>query len=222
MTTHIVIPVRDQLHITQSIVEQITQQSGWDKCWIFDNGSVDTTWNYLTGLNGKDLRFWPTKSAGLGIYDMWDAGFNLAKKEGADYVAILNNDLNLFPSTFERLNYAMDSSPEAWIVYPDYNATFEATNYTRVTAGTYRHGGMSGFCFMLRTAPINWDPLVDSRFKWWGGDDDIAFEVERRGGQQIRVMGLPVQHLNEGTARHHDLGIQKDLDMQSIFDKWGR
>lgn len=222
MTTHIVIPVRDQLHITQSIVEQIQQQSGWQKLWIFDNGSVDNTWDYLMGVNSEDPRIVPINASGAGIYDMWDEGFRAARHDGADYVAIFNNDLTLYSNTIEYLNEALDTHPNAWIAYPDYNNAAPSSISYRVTAGTYRHGGMSGFCFMLRAAPINWDPLVDPIFKWYGGDDDIAFEVEKRGALQIRVMGLPVEHLHEGTARHHDLGTQKGLDMQSIFHKWGR
>jgi hypothetical protein len=222
MSTHIVIPVRDQVHITQSIVEQIQEQSGWQKLWIFDNGSVDNTWDYLMGVNSEDPRVIPISAFDEGIYDMWDEGFRVARHDGADYVAILNNDLTLFPNTFELLNQTLDNYSTVWIAYPDYNATVPSANSVRVTSGTYRHGGMSGFCFMLRAAPIDWEPLVDPRFKWWGGDDDIAFEVESRGGVQIRVVGLPVGHLHEGTARHHDLGNQKGLDMRSIYEKWGR
>jgi len=222
MTTHIVIPVRDQRPITQSIIEQIHQQSGWDKLWIFDNGSEDSTWDYLMDVNASDPRICPINASGAGIYDMWDEGFRVARHDGADYVAIFNNDLTLFPNTFKILNQTLDNYSTAWIVYPDYNASVPGENSVRVTSGTYRHGGMSGFCFMLRASSIDWSPLVDPRFIWWGGDDDIAFEVESRGGVQLRVMGLPVEHLHEGTARHHDLGNQKGLDMQAIFNKWGR
>lgn len=222
VSTHIVIPVRDQVDITQSIVEQLQQQIGWEKLWIFDNGSVDNTWDYLMKVSSEDSRICPINALGAGIYDMWDEGFRVSLHEGADFVAILNNDLILSFNTIQIMKNALSYNKDAWIAYPDYNAQFPGTINYRETKGTYRHGGMSGFCFMLKAKKIDWSPLVDPRFIWWGGDDDIAFEVEKRGGQQIRVMGLPVEHLHEGTARHHDLGIQKGLDMQSIFIKWGR
>jgi GT2 family glycosyltransferase len=153
---------------------------------------------------------------------MWHKGFELAKSFKADYVAILNNDLELFPNTIQTLANALSYNKEAWISYPDYNAIKSGTINYKETKGTYRHGGMSGFCFMLRIELIDWSPLVDPGFGWYGGDDDIAFEVEARGGKQIRVLGLPVGHLKEGTARHHDLGAQKAADMAYIFEKWGR
>lgn len=220
--TDIVIPVRDQLPITRNMVEQLQEQEGWDKCWIFNNGSVDGTWEYLIDLYGKDNRFCPIMASGDGIYDMWDSGFTLAKHDGADFIAIFNNDLTLFPGTIRELRGALAYNHNAWISYPDYNATEPSRIYYRETAGTYRHGGMSGFCFMLKASLVNWLPLVDPIFKWWGGDDDIAFEAEKRGGRQLRVMGLPVEHMMEGTARHHDLGAQKGADLAAVFKKWGR
>lgn len=221
-STHIVIPVRDNLYLTQSMVSQLEDQIGWDKCWIFNNGSVDDTWEYLLELNQRDSRFYPVMAGGDGIYDMWHRGFYEAKADGADFVGIFNNDLTLFPDTLKELRGALAYNPYAWISYPDYNATEVGRIYYRETSGTYRHGGMSGFCFMLKSAAIDWVPLVDPQFKWWGGDDDIAFEVEKRGGQQLRVMGLPVEHLMEGTARYHDLGAQKGADLAAVVAKWGR
>jgi glycosyltransferase involved in cell wall biosynthesis len=219
--THIVIPVRDQLHLTQKILTQLKYEKGWDKCWVFNNGSTDGTWDYLIELQEYDDRFWPVMATGDGIYDMWDSGFTLAKHEGADSVGIFNNDITIFPNTIQKLKDALDS-PEVGISYPDYNATSLSDVYYRETSGTYRHGGMSGFCFMLKSDKVDWTPLVDPVFKWYGGDDDIAFEMEKRGAKQIRVMGLPIEHLHEGTARHHSLGAQKAADMESIFRKWGK
>ena len=220
--THLVIPVRDQMNITIGMLNQLHEQPGWDKCWIFDNGSVDGTWDFLIEAQKHDPRFHPVAAAGAGIYDMWDGGFTLAKRVGAEFVGIFNNDLTLSPDTIQILKTALQHNVSAWIAYPDYNATYPGPVHYQRTQGTYRHGGMSGFCFMLRAGAIDWEPLVDPQFKWWGGDDDIAFEVQARGGEQIRVLGLPVHHMMEGTARHHDLGAQKGADLKAVIAKWGR
>lgn len=183
--THIVLPVRDHLAVTQNMVEQLKFQDGWEKCWIFNNGSVDDTWNYLIDLYGKDNRFCPIMASGDLIYDMWDSGVYLSKHEGANFVAVLSNDITLFPDTIKGLRGALAYNPNAWISYPDYNATEPSRIYYRETSGTYNHGGMSEFCFMLKTKYIYWHPL--------GGDENIAFKVEKSGGHQLRVMGLPVE-----------------------------
>lgn len=226
MVTHIVIPVRNQLEFTKSVTQQLKSMPGWEKCFIFDNGSVDDTPSFLEQLSSDFPRFIPINAEGKTIYEMWDWGFNLA--EGADHVLFLNNDLEMHPQTIVHLNKALASNDNVWISYPDYSikVTYpgfagDLTNY-KITRGTFRHGGMSGFCFMLKKSKINWSPLVDPQFIWWGGDDDIAFEVEKRGGQQVRVLSLPLTHLIEGTARHHDLGAQKAKDLKAVIRKWGR
>jgi glycosyltransferase involved in cell wall biosynthesis len=222
---HIVLPVRDQLSLTASILEQRSQQGGWERCWIFDNGSTDGTDEYLRRVFQRDARFHPMRADGYGIYEMWSEGFHLARGRGAGHVAFLNNDLMLARETIDQLNVALSAAEDYWIAYPDYDrSTLQCwePRSLRETHGTYRHGGMSGFCFMLKAAKVAWAPLVDPRLEWWCGDDDIAFEVEARGGKQVRVVGLGIDHLNEGTARHHDLGAQKAADMAACLAKWGR
>lgn len=225
MTTHIVIPVRDQADLTESICEQLLRQDGWGAAWIFDNGSTDRTWHYLHQIQQKDRRFFPMVGHAMGIYEMWDAGLRCSRWSGADNVAFLNNDLELAPNTISSMANVLDQNSSVGAVYPDYDlsvASGSVYSGLRYTSGTYRHGGMSGFCFMLRAAAVDWAPLVDPRFEWWGGDDDIAFNLEDRAWTQARLEGLPVDHLHEGTARHHDLGAVKSADMARIIDKWGR
>jgi glycosyltransferase involved in cell wall biosynthesis len=222
MSTNIVLPVRDQLAMTESICNQLMKQPGWEKAWIFDNGSVDSTPDYLKALRLQDDRFVPIYSS-AGIYEMWNLGLLLACE--ADYVAIINNDLELSPGLIAAMSLSLDNNPQIGLVYPDYDLAVADGSFPiglRYTAGTYRHGGMSGFCFMLRNAAVDWAPLVDPQFQWWGGDDDIAFNLEARGWLQARLEGFPVDHLNEGTARHHDLSAMKAADMARIIEKWGR
>jgi GT2 family glycosyltransferase len=222
MVTDIVIPVRDQLHYTQSILKQLREMKGWNHCWIFDNGSEDGTKEWLWEYRREFPRFSVIPSKGKGIYEMWDFGMYTARF--ADHILFLNNDVTLHPETVVALNDALSADDSHWIAYPDVLAVSPMAhmcNY-KTTKGTYRHGGMTGFCFMVKRNKISWTPLVDPQFIWWGGDDDIAFEVEKRGGKQVKVVGLPIEHYMEGTARHHDLGAQKAADLEAVIKKWGR
>jgi len=228
MVNNIVIPVRDQLHFTQDICEQLQFQQGWDVCWVIDNGSTDDTYDYLWNLSGADGRFVPISAAGQGIYEMWDRGFRLAVEEGADIVTFLNNDLILGPGCIQEMANVFSLGANIGIVYPNYDlAVGDGLGSiggpdVRFTSGTYRHGGMSGFCFALRASAVTWSPLVDPQFEWYGGDDDIAFNVEAAGYVQARIEWMPVDHIMEGTARHYDLGFTKGEDMARILTKWGR
>lgn len=224
MSTHVVIPVRDRVALTASICDQLAGQAGWDRCWVYDNGSQDGTRAHLLHLRDIDPRFCPIPAAGDPIYRMWDRGFRQAKTYGATRVLFLNNDVILAPGTVEALNVALDSDPDLWLVYPDYDADPDREPWVtgmRDTSGTYRHGGMCGWAFMLRAGPVDWSPLIDPALVWWGGDDDLAFEIEHRGGRQARVVGLPVVHLGSQTAALHPQG-SCEADLAYVVAKWGR
>jgi hypothetical protein len=222
MVTDIVIPVRDQLEYTKSIVNQLKTMPGWNHCWIFDNGSVDDTWDWLKSWSLENPRFSVLPAKGVSIYEMWDWGFHCARF--SDHVLFLNNDVKLHPQTIVALNNALESDDSNWIAYPDYNANEaygQFCNY-RTTKGTYRHGGMSGYCFMLKTKKITWSPLVDLAYHLWYGDDDLAFHIEQEGGKQVRVIGLPIQHIGQATSNHHpELQSKIPEDREYFISKWG-
>lgn len=229
MSIHIVVPVRDQLDLTAALLKQLVDES-FERCWVFDNGSTDGTAVAVQRLSLRDGRFEYVQADGLGIYEMWGQGFRWAKREGASAVAFLNNDIRFGPDSIESLRRVITQNADVAIAYPDYDLSGPDGQYWpserpafRLTSGTYRHGGMSGFCFMLRTDVVDWDPLVDPQFQWWCGDDDLAFNIEERGYTQARVLGLWCEHLNEGTARHHpELAELKGQDMERCLAKWGR
>lgn len=223
MNVHVVVPVRDQLHLTVALVEQMQRDPDWTRAHVFDNGSVDGTGDYLHGLAAVDDAWCVHDAEGARIYEMWEEGLDAAIDEQADRVLFLNNDVALAPGLVGELGAALGGT--VWLAYPNYDrplAEGVAELGTRETRGTYRHGGMSGFCFMALADRLDWRPLVDPALVWWGGDDEIAFGVEERGGRQLRLEGVPVEHVNEGTARHHDLGAQKAADFAYVTAKWGR
>lgn len=228
----IVLPVRGQLHFTRSIVSQLLWQLGDDdRIWIFDNGSEDDTPAYLRHLVEHDDRVVVYDAAGWAFYMMWDQGIwgAWATREltgGAHAnVLVINNDIVISPNLLTRLVTALRVDERHWIAYPNYDRRVsegEAPQELCTTAGTYRHGGMAGHCFMIAAERIDWEPLVDPPLKWWGGDDVIAFKVEERGGLQVRDVGLPLDHVNEGTASHHELDFQKAEDLAYIVNVYGR
>jgi GT2 family glycosyltransferase len=227
LPVHIVIPVRDNLDVTAALVEQIEKERGWETCWILDNGSVDNTPLYLKGLEDEDPRFRAVKCHG-GVYDCWDMGVRLAMEEGASLVCILNNDVVLAKGTFTHLAGPF-GNPRVAITYPNYDLALEAgcgAVGVRHTHGTFRHGGMSGFAFMIRTIMLDWldqEPLIDPRFKWWYGDDDLAFRLEAAGWLQTRVLGLPIEHTGGATtALHPEVQETITADQAHCQQKWGK
>ena len=133
------------------------------------------------------------------IYRMWNAGVEKARIIGAGEVAILNDDVTLLPGSLPLMAQALRSDPFAAVVYPDVNAAWSlpATWSLEATRGTWGAGGMTGFCFMFRTALRQ---PFDEAYHWWYGDDAFEDEVRRTGLRVCRVVGLPIRHVGNGSA----------------------
>ena len=136
------------------------------------------------------------------IYRMWNVGVAEARKMGADYIAVLNDDVVLPSGALQALSAALDLYPDVGAVYPDERIPWtsvvpDGLTLTR-TEGTWGAGGMTGFCFMFRAA----DPLpdFDESFHWWYGDDAWEAGVRAAGYSVARVIGLPIRHTPNGSA----------------------
>jgi glycosyltransferase involved in cell wall biosynthesis len=177
---------------------------------IIDNGSTDQTISRVRSMQHGDWRgglLW-TQRPDDSVYQMWNHGFDWARKQarsGAWHVLITNNDIVLPRGALVAMRAAL-APLDNWIAYPDYDALWrdDVTDTPlgqHETYGVLSDGGMLGACFMIAGHRIPWRPLItDLTYEWWYGDNHLAEEVEQHGGKQIRVVGLPVQHVNEATA----------------------
>jgi hypothetical protein len=213
--TIVVVPVRDAIHHTRAFLEMIEEQAV-EQVIVLDNGSRRPTRDLLR----KHPVAHRLDAAGLGIYDMWNIGFGtalaLARGEPVN-VLMTNNDVLLPAGGVAALGRAVRSRADLWAVYPDYNCAWDlaARRWTlRYSEGVLGDGGLFGACFMLAGERIPWKPLVnDVSYEWWFGDNHLAREIRDRGGRQARLVGLPVAHVNEGTAREHpELAAMKARD----------
>lgn len=141
------------------------------------------------------------------IYRMWNVGVAEARAKGADYIAILNDDVGLPTGAVEALRAALDANPGVGAVYPDVRVPSLPTRDGPAvpdvptcmhTEGTWGAGGMTGFCFMFRAAdPL---PAFDEGFHWWYGDDAWEADVRAAGYAVARVVGVPIHHTPNGSA----------------------
>ncbi len=226
--TFVIVPVRDQWSLTQAMLRSIHGDETASDVMILDNGSTDQTAKAVRSFQHRS-DYWRGRLKraflpDLSIYQLWDYGFDRARRlaKGKPFnVLLLNNDVELYPDTIGVLahhlridEHRQNQDPSVWVTYPDVDADWPPAALTRYhlreTRGVFGDGGMFGPCFMLRGEAVYWTPLVtDPAYAWWYGDNHLAECIELAGGRQMRIVGLPIKHINEGTAQHHDLYAAK-------------
>jgi len=133
------------------------------------------------------------------IQHWWNIGIELAAKQGAKFVAILNDDTKISKGDLEILLGLMVSE-NTDLSYADPSLT----------------GGW-GHCFIIRV-----DSLVrpDERFVWWCGDYDLEMQAKIRGGVSIAPIMIRNLHSNELTSNNPKLKAVIAGDISSFRRKY--
>ena len=158
----------------------------------------------LTLLEADGVQTHVLESGDFGhrIYAMWNEGVKRAALGGADYVAVLNDDITILPGTLPLMAHALGTDPLVGVVYPDVRVPLDVLPTEPLTLestkGSWGPGGMTGFCFMFRT-PL-FLPVFDESYRWWYGDDDFEERVRGAGRLVCRITGLPIRHTADGSA----------------------
>lgn len=217
----VVVPVRDELRHTRGIVEQLVAQGGYERLFVFDNGSGPETKAFLAGHAGRD-GVEVVDADGWSLYDMWQDGVDRARVSSTVCdVAILNNDLCLGPRFLVSLSASLRSEPGLWAVSPRYDdRRIEGLEYV---SGTFKDDGLAGFAYMVRGEAFE-HVAFDASFHWWYGDDDLVAQIEALG-HKVAITGATwVEHVDGGsqTLRHVD-GVFPRLvaDRKLMLQKWG-
>lgn len=220
--TFVICPVRDRPELTKAFLANMLEcRSDWSRVLVLDNGSQEPTRALLASHDRRKIE--RVDTAGLTIYEQWNVGFERCRvlsRRARFNVLVTNNDVELPPSAVAELSRALAADPERVCAYPDYDWPMghgaKVRGY-RETTGVLGDGGMLGACFMLAGERCGWAAdeglVTDTGYGWWFGDNHLARTIEQAGGKQVRVVGLPLHHVNEGTARHHpELDAQKRRD----------
>ena len=210
---------RDEIYMTAGLVNTLY---GAHMLRLFDNGSHTD----ITPLLHPPGRHTVYRRPGATLTGMWNEAWALACVTGADYCAVLNNDITVEPDFLTRLADILDSRPDLWIAAPDPTDTRGPGLVRDVTGGGVGpDGGMPGWAFMVRCEAHEHglDRLADPQFRWWYGDDDLAATVEQLGGRVGVVRGLFCEHKTSTTWNAHpELHRTAVEDGLKFKAKWGR
>ena len=217
--TFAVVPVRDRLDLTQTLLSQL--DGTYDTVFVLDNGSEDDTWRWLSQRPRK-MQVEPVAAAGLGIYAMWNLGARLARERAATCdIAFLNNDIHVGPGFLGALRDGLRSADDLWAVSANHRR--HPLGGVQRSLGTFKSGGFAGFAFMARGEIFD-RVGFDESFSWWYGDDDFIAQIQANGGRVGVVGPATVDHIDGGsqTARYDRERLAAiERDRRRMWSKWG-
>lgn len=213
---YVAIPTIGESHLLKPLVDDLLADSAIDHILLLIN-QPDVE---LDDMPASD-RLYIALTDGPSIYPGW----NTAIRSGAlvnAWLAILNDDIAFMArNTVSQTAQLLCDYPQYVVMGFDYTNTRPADPLEpRRVHGSYRMGGIGGFAFMVDTSRC---PEVDEQFEWWGGDDDLFFQVEDGGGRLGIATGLTVSHVAETTASKHAWTFDaRDRDRERLRAKWGK
>lgn len=133
------------------------------------------------------------------IQSRWNQGIDTARSQGAQFVAVLNDDTNLRAGDLQYLlNQIIQEGSD--LCHPDPSTT----------------GGW-GHCFILK---VDSQVRPDERFTWWCGDHDLAIQAKRASGVSIAEISIENIHSNEFTSQNSRMKEIITRDIQAFRRKY--
>ena len=135
----------------------------------------------------------------INIQRWWNKGIDYAKENGAEYVAVLNDDVKIY-NKFALTHLASACKEE------------------KTSMAILGQGSNSGHCFVLNVK----DPIrPDERMRWWYGDNDLYLQAKMANGL-IEVSGLGIEHIepNKLTSENSELMKLAEQDRIEFEKTW--
>jgi GT2 family glycosyltransferase len=231
-TTVAAIPVKNNLRWTAPLVEHLLLHDEVDEVWIYDNGSTDSTQDWVRNRQNIDERLVLVESPGLTVYQMWNQMIQRANKQfDKCSLAILNNDIRIPPFAIRDMSAKMREGGFVIAgVDPTrtglYSFTIEYWDKSRALpkpivpyCEQLKIGDRVGWAFV--TAAEFWkneEYAIDPRYKIWYGDDDLYRRAIYLGGKTCIVRGIGSDHAESQTwyppERLADIANDKELFQQ--------
>jgi len=181
-----------------------TDYPGWELV-VIDNASTDDSVEYIQTLSGVTLL---QNERNLQYAAGNNVGFRYALERGADYVAVLNNDVKVDP---RWLKVAVDAAEDGervgcvgFRVFNEYKqddpdgSLFEAAVAEWNAVAVTPTGQISGCALVIPAEMLRRVGLFDERYVAYGEEDDLEKRAVRAGYELVRV-NVAVWHHSMGT-----------------------
>ena len=208
--TAIVIPAFNALDLTRECVASIqaNTKSNYAFCFV-DNGSVDSTQDYFTGIAGKPPIQFQSNS---GVAKAKNAGAKGAlANPSTKFVCFLDNDTMVPEGWLEGMIEILDKNEKIAMVGP-LSATsngsqhFDGGNLSTRNPEWFLADSLEGFCMLARADALRRVGVFDESFGPYGSEAEDLCERVRQAGFDIAVANrVCIEHKGRGTMKANRL-----------------
>lgn len=183
---------------------------------IVDGGSTDGTREYLLGLGGMGVRvIWQGQL--LGAVKAFNAGFREARGQ---YVAALNDDATVHPTTFGKACYMLDNSPVIGQVAIPFGLPDAPPALDYIRLGHYPKVPYLYANFGVTRRDLG------ERFGWWGeayyhygGDSELSMQVWK-SGYRVAPLAVSDGHITHYREQDEIRREHTGADRDAFYNKW--
>lgn len=209
----IVLPVFNNLDFTKHIIKTLQQQ--WTKFLIIliNDGSTDGTHEYAMRLiSGGNNVIYRRYEKNMGVNASWNEGIRIARTIGSTNIAILNNDLELFPD-WEQWMLNILQHKHIGIVSP-YSTYGKQLPDKWPQPGSVNPLGFDilGCCFMFRSDLIDTIGYIPETLHTYYGDNWFSHAAHKAGLQVVYCKDSLVHHYYQQTTGKLSLKPQLAAD----------
>ena len=211
------IPVKNNLKWTAPLIEGLLLGDEVDEIWVYDNGSIDGTKNWIDHRIKIDGRLKYVNAFNWKFYDMWNHMIHAAANMDGAKLAILNNDIRLPHMALKTMSDNMAHYKIA-IIDKEKGSFQNIENVTTERIGWIHR---AGWAFMIDADFWKQEEFaIHPDFILWWGDDDLFRRCENRGGQICRIVGVGCDHAVSASDseysgnKEHDILKDKDTFSQ--------
>lgn len=227
----VVVPVRNNLELTKKFFQSFKSTNYFDqeeiKLLFVDDGSDDWTPEWLEEFSSShDWVEVLTHGESQGVCTSWNDGLKWAEQNDADYIAILNNDIEFYSNGCMRaLKEVLDADESVMWTSPEtcYNPKFKTGKKGRHHFEQLLYSGSKtsyvvGCCFMLPKKALDIIGHFDEQFQIRYYEDLDYINRILAAGKKVRMAtGNLVLH-NRGSTSAKVKGGETNKDLYDA--KW--
>jgi len=209
----IVLPVYNNLKFTQHIIRKLQEHRNRFFIILINDGSSDGTHEYAMRLiTGGNNVIYRRHEKNIGVNASWNEGIRIARAIGSRNIAILNNDLELFPD-WEQWMLQTLRDKSIGIVSP-YSTYGDNLPDKWPQPGNINPLGFDilGCCFMFRADLIDKIGYIPETIHTYYGDNWFSEAAKRAGLQVVYCKDSLVHHYYQQTTGKLSLKPQLAAD----------